>query len=187
MLFSICMRPAAFIERDGVLNAIGVLGRQQIVPETLDRFQLKTEVAPLLLEMRAAGLLLIVTTNQPGISRGSLSRRELDRMHQVLRATFTVDDVLVCPHEDADRCPCRKPRAGLFKEAAFKWGIDLNRSFVISDKWQDSEAARRAGATSLLVQSPWLGDGHHDFVLPDLPTLVDKVLQLNCPHALATV
>jgi D-glycero-D-manno-heptose 1,7-bisphosphate phosphatase len=181
------MKPAAFIERDGILNAIGVLGRQQVVPETLDRFQLKTEVAPLLLEMRAAGLLLIVTTNQPGISRGSLSRRELDRMHQVLRATFIVDDVMVCPHEDADRCPCRKPRAGLFKEAAFKWGIDLNRSFVISDKWQDAEAARRAGATSLLVQSPWLGDGHHDFVLPDLPTLVDKVLQLSCPHAFATV
>jgi len=181
------MKPAAFIERDGVLNAIGVLGRQQVVPETLDRFQLKTEVAPLLLEMRAAGLLLIVTTNQPGLSRGSLSRRELDRMHQQLRATFPVDDLLVCPHEDADRCPCRKPRAGLFKEAAFKWGIDLNRSFVISDKWQDAEAARRAGATSLLVQSPWLGDGHHDFVLPDLPTLVDKVLQLNCPQALASV
>jgi histidinol-phosphate phosphatase family protein len=180
------MKPAAFIERDGILNAIGVLGRQQIVPETLDRFKVKTEVAPLLLEMRAAGLLLIVTTNQPGLSRSSLSRRELDRMHQVLRATFTVDDVLVCPHEDADRCPCRKPRAGLFKEAAFKWGIDLNRSFVISDKWQDAEAARRAGATSLLVQSPWLGDGHHDFVLPDLPTLVEKVLQLNSPHALAT-
>ncbi len=185
--FLICMKPAAFIERDGVLNAIRVLGRQQVVPETLDQFQIKTEVAPLLLEMRAAGLLLIVTTNQPGISRGSLSRRELDRMHQVLRATFPVDDVLVCPHEDADRCPCRKPRAGLFKEAAFKWRIDLNRSFVISDKWQDAEAARRAGATSLLVQSPWLGDGHHDFVLPDLPTLVDKVLQLNCPQALVTV
>lgn len=181
------MKPAAFIERDGVLNAIGVVGRQQVVPETLDRFQLKTEVAPLLLEMRAAGLLLIVTTNQPGLSGGSLSRRELDRMHQQLRATFPVDDVLVCPHEDSDRCPCRKPRAGLFKEAAFKWGIDLNRSFVISDKWQDAEAARRAGATSLLVQSPWLGDGHHDFVLPDLPTLVDKVLQLNCPQALAAV
>ena len=181
------MKPAAFIERDGVLNAISVLGRQQVVPETLDQFKLKTEVAPLLLEMRAAGLLLIVTTNQPGLSRGTLSRRELDRMHQQLRATFPVDDLLVCPHEDADRCPCRKPRAGLFKEAAFKWGIDLNRSFVISDKWQDAEAARRAGATSLLVQSPWLGDGHHDFVLPDLPTLVDKVLQLNCPQALASV
>jgi D-glycero-D-manno-heptose 1,7-bisphosphate phosphatase len=181
------MKPAVFIERDGILNSVVTVGRQQICPETLDRFQVKQEVVPLIQELRAAGLLLIVTTNQPGISRGSLSRRELDRMHQVLRSTFILDDVLVCPHEDSDRCPCRKPKAGLFKEAAYKFSIDLNRSFVISDKWQDAEAARRIGATSLLVHSPWLGDGHHDFILPDLPTLVDKVLQLNCPHALATM
>ncbi len=186
MLFSGLMKPAVFIEREGILNDSGSIGRQQVSPVTLEQFRLRKEAVPLLQELRVAGLLLIVTTNQPGLSRGTLSRRELDRMHQALRAVFTVDDLLVCPHEDADRCPCRKPKAGLFKEAAYKWGIDLNRSFVISDKWQDAEAAHRAGATSMLVQSPWLGDGHHDFVLPDLPTLVEKLLQLSSPHTMAT-
>jgi D-glycero-D-manno-heptose 1,7-bisphosphate phosphatase len=137
--------------------------------------------------MKAAGLLLIVTTNQPGLSRGTQSRRELDRMHHALRARFAVDDLLVCPHEDSDGCPCRKPRPGLLLEAAYTWGIELHRSFVVSDKWQDAEAARRAGTTSLLVSSPWLGKGHHDFVLPDLPSLVEKILQLTSPHSLATV
>jgi|SRR5579859_742150 len=179
------MKPAVFIERDGILNAVAAAGRQQITPLTLEQFRVKTEVAPLLVELKAAGLLLIVTTNQPGISRGSQSRRELDRMHQLLRESFVIDDLLICPHEDADRCPCRKPRPGLLLEAAYKWGIDLNRSFVVSDKWQDAEAARRAGATSVLLQSKWLGDGHHDFVLPDLPTLVEKVLQLVAPYSLA--
>jgi len=187
MLFSTPMKPAAFIERDGILNSVTVQGRQQVSPLTLDQFHLKLEVVPLLQELKAAGILLIVTTNQPGISRGYQSRRELDRMHQALRAAFCVDDVLVCPHEDSDRCPCRKPKAGLLTEAAYTRGIDLNRSFVISDKWQDAEAARRAGSTSLLVQSPWLGDGHHDFVLPDLPTLIEKVLQLSSPHSLTAV
>ncbi|HZR19247.1 MAG TPA: HAD-IIIA family hydrolase [Verrucomicrobiae bacterium] len=180
------MKPAVFIERDGILNAVTAVGRQQVSPLTLEQFHVKTEVVPLLHEIKAAGLLIIVTTNQPGISRGHLARRDLDRMHQNLRATFAVDDLLLCPHEDADRCHCRKPRPGLLLEAAHKWGIDLNRSFVMSDKWQDAEAARRAGATSLLVESPWLGDGHHDFVLPDLPTLVEKLLQLASPHSLAT-
>lgn len=179
------MKPAAFIERDGILNAAPVERQRQVSPMTLDQFHLNREVAPLLHELKAAGLILIVTTNQPGLSRGHQSRRELDRMHQLLRATFPVDDLLLCPHEDADHCPCRKPRPGLFTEAAHKWGIDLNRSFVISDKWQDAEAARRAGATSLLVRSPWLGDVHHDFVLPDLSSLIEKVLQLCCPHGLA--
>jgi D-glycero-D-manno-heptose 1,7-bisphosphate phosphatase len=182
--FLTLMKPAAFIERDGILNKVRVERQHQVSPLTHDQFHLNTEVVPLFKELKAAGLILIVTTNQPGLSRGYQSRRELDRMHQALRATFTVDDLLVCPHEDADGCPCRKPKPGLLMEAAYTWGIDLNRSFVISDKWQDAEAARRAGATSLLVRSPWLGDVHHDFVLPDLASLVEKVLQLNSPHSL---
>lgn len=181
------MKPAVFIERDGILNAVTTADRQQLSPLTFKEFHVKTEVIPLLAELKAAGLLLIVTTNQPGISRGCQSRGELDRMHQLLRKTFVFDDLLVCPHEDADRCPCRKPRPGLLLEASYKWGIDLNRSFVISDKWQDAEAARKAGSTSVLLQSKWLGDGHHDFVLPDLPSLVEKVLQLAAPHSLAAV
>ena len=179
------MKPAVFIERDGILNHAVVQGRQQVTPLTLQEFHLNIQVKPLLHELKAAGLLLIVTTNQPGISRGYQSRRELDRMHQLLRGAFPVDDLLICPHEDSDRCPCRKPKPGLLLEAVHKWCIDLSRSFVISDKWQDAELARRAGATSLLVQSPWLGTGHHDFVLPDLTSLVEKVLQLSSPRTLA--
>jgi D-glycero-D-manno-heptose 1,7-bisphosphate phosphatase len=179
------MKPAVFIERDGILNKPRVERHHQVSPLTMDQFHLNTEIAPLLNELKAAGLLLIVTTNQPGISRGYQSRRELDRMHQLVKSSFPIDDLLVCPHEDADACPCRKPKPGLLIEAAHTWAIDLNRSFVISDKWQDAEAARRAGATSLLVKSPWLGDVHHDFVLPDLGTLVEKVLQLQSPGSLA--
>jgi len=180
------MKPAVFIERDGILNRVRVERQQQVAPLTLREFHLNTEVAPLLHELKAAGLVVIVTTNQPGLSRGDQSRSELDRMHQLLRKAFPIHDLLVCPHEDADRCPCRKPKAGLFLEAAYKWGLDLNRSFVVSDKWQDAEAARRAGSTSMLVRSPWLGDVHHDFVLPDLPTLIERLLQICSPQTLAT-
>jgi D-glycero-D-manno-heptose 1,7-bisphosphate phosphatase len=155
--------------------------RQQIGPLVLGEFHPNREVAPLLNELKAAGLLLIVTTNQPALSRGELSRRELDRMHQLLRDTFPIDDILVCPHEEMDGCTCRKPKPGLLIEGAFKWRLDLSRSFVISDKWPDADAARRAGLTSLLLDSPWLGGGHHDFVLPDLSSLVGKILQLTTP------
>jgi len=150
-------------------------------PLTCADFLVRAEVSPLLNELKAAGFLLVVTTNQPGLSRGCLARRDLDLMHDTLRRTFPIDDILVCPHEEMDGCPCRKPRAGLFLEAAHQWRIDLSRSFVISDKWPDAEAARKAGATSLMLDSPWLGPGHHDFVLPDLPTLVEKLLQMSSP------
>ena len=57
--------------------------------------------------------------------------------------------------------------------------MDLERSFVISDKWQDAEAARTAGCTSVLLQSPWIGNVHRDFVLTDLEAIADKILQLR--------
>src|SRR5690242_18280904 len=100
-------------------------------------------------------------------------------MHERLRKVFPLDDILVCPHDETDRCPCRKPRPGLLLEAAFKWHLDLDRSFVISDKWQDAEAAHNAGCTSVLIRSPWNGTGHRDFIVPDLYAAVYKILQMQ--------
>ena len=100
-------------------------------------------------------------------------------MHDLLRRSFPLDDIMLCPHDEADHCPCRKPRPGLLIEAGFKWHLNLDHSYVISDKWQDAEAARTAGCTSLLINSPWIGDVHHDFILPDLTAVVDKILRLK--------
>jgi D-glycero-D-manno-heptose 1,7-bisphosphate phosphatase len=168
-----------FIERDGVLNRVRVERGYQVSPLTMDDFEVETQAEAPLKKLKAAGLVLVATTNQPGLSRGYQSRRELDRMHAVLRMTFPLDDILVCPHDETDRCPCRKPKPGLLTEAGFKWRLNLDHSFVISDKWQDAEAARSVGCTSLMISSPWLGTVHRDFVLPDLKTAVEKILALK--------
>ena len=173
------MKQGIFIERDGILNQVRVERHYQVCPLTMEEFQVNKAIAPLLTKLKDAGFRLSATTNQPGLSRGYPSRRELDRMHELLCRTLPLDDILVCPHDETDRCPCRKPKPGLLVEAGFKWHLDLDRSFVVSDKWQDSEAARTAGCTSLLLQSPWVGDVHHDFVLPDLAAIVDKILRLR--------
>jgi D-glycero-D-manno-heptose 1,7-bisphosphate phosphatase len=173
------MKLGVFIERDGVLNQGKLERQQQVSPLTLEEFRLNLDTVPLLKKLKAAGYMLIVTTNQPGISRGYQNRRELDRMHDLLRRSLPIDDIFTCPHDESDRCPCRKPKPGLLVEAGFKWHIDLDRSFVISDKWQDAEAARTAGSTSLLIQSPWVGKVHRDFLLPDFAAAVDKILQLK--------
>jgi D-glycero-D-manno-heptose 1,7-bisphosphate phosphatase len=173
------MKKAVFIERDGVLNEVRVGPKNQITPLTLEEFKVKPDAVAPLQRLKTAGFVLIVTTNQPGLSRGYQSRRDLDRMHDIVRRTFPVDDLMVCPHDEADHCPCRKPRPGLLIEAAFKWHVNLDHSFVISDKWQDAEAARTAGATSLLLKSPWVGQVHHDFVLADLDAIVSKILSLK--------
>ena len=173
------MTQGIFFERDGILNVVRVERQHQVSPLTMEDFHVNEAILPLLAKLKAEGFRLIATSNQPGLSRGYQSRRELDRMHELLRRQLPLDDILICPHDETDRCPCRKPKPGLLVEAAFEWSLELDRSFVVSDKWQDAEAARAAGCTSLLLQSPWVGDVHHDFLLPDLEAIADKILQLR--------
>lgn len=173
------MKVGVFIERDGVLNKARLEGQHQATPLTAIEFEVNPEAVALVKKLRAAGLVVIATSNQPGLSHGHLSRRELDRMHEALRRAVPLNDIMICPHAEADRCPCRKPKPGLLIEGKFKWQLDLERSFVISDKWQDAEAARAAGCTSLILKSPWVGSVHHDFLLADFPTAVEKILQLQ--------
>jgi D-glycero-D-manno-heptose 1,7-bisphosphate phosphatase len=177
--FPATMKAAIFLERDGILNHARADKGQQMAPLTLDEFKVNKSAVRPLRQLKDAGFLLIATTNQQDISRGTLSRRDLDRMHELLTHMLDLDDIFVCPHDQSDGCPCRKPRPGLFTEAAFKWHLDLDRCFVVSDKWQDAEAARQVGCTSLIVQSPWVGRVHHDFLLPDLASAVRKISQVQ--------
>jgi D-glycero-D-manno-heptose 1,7-bisphosphate phosphatase len=176
------MRAAVFVERDGILNHDCVVGNKPVSPLSLEQLAPRTEAIEPLRQLSSAGYLLIATTNQPKLSRGELSRRELDRMHDTLRRIFRLDDILICPHDAADFCPCRKPKPGLLMEAAFKWHVNLDQSFVLGNKWQDAEAAHNAGCTSLLIASPWIGQGHHDIVLPTLAEAAQMVARLHSGH-----
>jgi len=178
------MKSGVFFERDGILNLVKVERGHQVVPLSLDEFQVNPAALEPLQKLKAAGFVLLATTNQPGLSRGYLFRRELDRMHALLRQRLPLDDILVCPHDETDRCPCRKPQAGLFTEAAFKWHLDLERSYVVSDKWLDARAAQIVGCTSLLLHSPWIGKGHQDFVLSSFSEVVSKIQQLRSASTL---
>jgi len=90
-------------------------------------------------------------TNQPDIARGRQTRTEVDRMHERLRSLVPLDDVYVCPHDDADGCACRKPRPGMLLTAAERLDLDLTRSASVGDRWRDIEAARRAGVKAVHV------------------------------------
>lgn len=173
------MKAAVIFERDGVLNQVRVERQSQRTPLTLDEFRVNEDALVPLQELKSAGFLLLATTNQPGLSRGYQSRRELDLMHLMLRKRLPLDDILVCPHDEMDRCPCRKPKPGLLVEAVFKWQLDVDRCFVVSDKWQDAQLAHNAGCKCVLIQSPWNGNCHRDLTLPNLEAVVKKILQLS--------
>jgi D-glycero-D-manno-heptose 1,7-bisphosphate phosphatase len=144
-------RPAVFLDRDGVLNGAFVRDGVPTPPRTLAEFRLLPGVVEACAELKQAGFALVVVTNQPDIARGTQTMAEVDRMHERLRSLVALDEVCVCPHDDADGCACRKPKPGMLLAAAERLGLDLARSACVGDRWRDVEAARRAGVTAIYV------------------------------------
>jgi D-glycero-D-manno-heptose 1,7-bisphosphate phosphatase len=143
-------RVAAFLDRDGVLiENTTTDGRPRPLPEGT------AEILPGVLEacrtLQDAGLVLIGVSNQPDIARGMSSTDAVTRTNGELRNRLGLDALLMCPHDDADDCRCRKPRPGMLLEGAVQFGLDLRRSVMVGDRWRDIEAGRRAGCATVFV------------------------------------
>jgi len=144
-------RPAVFLDRDGVLNAVVVRDGRPYPPGDASEVELLPGVGDACARLRAAGFDLVVVTNQPDVARGTLTLEAVERINDVLRAALPLDEIVVCPHDDADDCECRKPKPGMLVDAARRRGLDLAASFMVGDRWRDVDAGRRAGCRTVLV------------------------------------
>lgn len=144
-------RPGVFLDRDGVLNRSFTEGTSPVPPRRREEFELLPGVVEACRSFADAGLALVVVTNQPDLARGVLDAGELEAMHDVLRATLPLDDIVVCPHDSHDGCWCRKPRPGMILDAARRLDLDLDLSVGVGDRWRDVDAAHRAGIHAVYV------------------------------------
>jgi D-glycero-D-manno-heptose 1,7-bisphosphate phosphatase len=145
------LRRAVFLDRDGVINKAVVRAGKPYPPDSLETFELLPGVSQAMREMRTAGWLVIVVTNQPDVASGKQRREVVDAIHQHLRDLGLVDDVKVCMHLDDDHCECRKPRPGMLLEAAQEWSIDLAGSCMVGDRWRDVGAGQAAGCRTYFI------------------------------------
>jgi len=75
----------------------------------------------------------------------------VEEINDRVKRDLGLDDFKVCFHDDKDNCACRKPRPGLFQEAAQTWGLDLKASYVVGDRWRDVEAGASAGCQTIFI------------------------------------
>lgn len=154
-----CTKPAAFFDRDGVLNV------DRGYTHRLDDLEFVDGAIEAVQMARAAGYLAVVVTNQAGVAKGYYDEAAVSAFHRTLNARLRekgawIDAFYYCPyHPEASVAafrrahPDRKPEPGMILRAIEELSIDSARSFLIGDQQTDLEAARRAGIRGYLYSS----------------------------------
>ena len=152
---------AIFLDRDGTINKyVGFLTKSE-------QFELLPGVAEAIKKINKSGYLAIVITNQPVIARGDCTWDELKQIHDKMETELGkegafLDAIYICPHHkdkgfEGERpeykfdCECRKPKAGLLKQAAKDFNVDLSLSYMVGDSDNDILVGRNAGCKDSLM------------------------------------
>jgi D-glycero-D-manno-heptose 1,7-bisphosphate phosphatase len=166
---------AVFLDRDGTLaEEVGYLNHA-------DRFRMFPFVGTAIRRLNAAGLAVIVVTNQSGVARGyfpeSLVQQVNERMRRELSAVGAhLDAVYYCPHSSVDGCDCRKPKTGMIERAVREHNLDLPQSYMVGDRYGDMELAFRAGCKAVFVRSGY-GLGEETWHAKEWPRQPDIIVE----------
>lgn len=151
------LRPALFLDRDGVLN------EDRGYVHRWEDFCWIPGAREAVAAFNARDWWVFVVTNQSGVGRGYYPEADVLALHARMEADLAaagarIDAFYYCPfHPEAleDRYrhpdpPDRKPNPGMLLRAMADWPVDAARSVMVGDKAIDLEAGQRAGVRSLL-------------------------------------
>lgn len=145
------LRPAAFLDRDGVLNHdTGYAHRSEQIVWVQGAM---TAVR----RLNNAGYLVFVVTNQAGIARGLYGAEDVESLHEWMAGRLAaegarIDDWRYCPYHPEHQperwarfAAWRKPAPGMLLDLMAHWPVRREGSFLIGDRDTDIQAAAAAG------------------------------------------
>lgn len=146
-------KKTVFLDRDGVINRRPPKGEYI---SYWSEFVFLPRVKDALVLLKKKGYDIYVVTNQAGIARRMVTKKQVDDIHNCLTRELkkiggTITAIAACPHGWEEGCFCRKPKPGLFFDLSYKHHINLYDSICIGDDPRDIQAGRAAGCKTILV------------------------------------
>jgi D-glycero-D-manno-heptose 1,7-bisphosphate phosphatase len=145
------MNKAIFLDRDGIINQAKVVDGKPLPPKSIDECKILPKVEAALQMLKKQGFFLIVITNQPDVARKKINIKTVTTINEFLEKSLPIDAFFTCYHDDIENCNCRKPKPGNIFEAAKKYNINLENSFMVGDRWRDIEAGKNAGCKTFFI------------------------------------
>lgn len=142
-----------FLDRDGVINKRPPKG--EYVTDW-KQFSYLPRAKEALMLAQKKGYETYIMSNQAGIARGKITKRQVDAIgnrfiKECKKIGVTISDIFICPHGWKEACFCRKPQPGLFFQAASKHNINLFESYCIGDDLRDIMAGTSAGCKTIFI------------------------------------
>lgn len=165
---------AIFLDRDGVINI--ERGEYTYKP---DDFVLYPGVKEALSELKQAGYLLIIITNQGGIAKGLYTIADMQACHDKMQAAIgnLIDDIYFSTHHpDYSRSLGRKPGSLLFERALAKWNLNPENCRMIGDQERDLIPALKLGIPGIMIGDRETPNIPPPFRFPDLKTAACFIL-----------
>ena len=146
-------RRAIFLDRDGVINV-----KRTGYVMSWEQFEFLPGARAAIRQLTHLGWPIVLVTNQSAVGRGMLSADGLAQIHkrlvaEVRQASGRIDLIVHCPHTPETGCACRKPKVGLFHDAARRLHVTLAARYFIGDAPTDLAAAQQLGMTFVLVRT----------------------------------
>lgn len=100
------------------------------------------------------GIKIAVISNQSPISRGYITSEFVDSTNEKIREVVGIDcnnlRFYYCPHQDSDKCECRKPKPQLLLKAMKDFEIRPEYTWMIGDADTDMLAGINAGVSKCI-------------------------------------
>ena len=188
-------RPAIFLDRDGVINALVLnpaTGRMES-PLNPGDVQVLDGVIPSLVRLQESGYSLLLVSNQPNYALGKSTIDVLGAIHNRIANEFREAGIRFtrfsyCLHHPkgvvsgySGLCVCRKPSPWFLLRARDDFGYSLPDSWMIGDQPTDTQCGKAAGVHTIRIDSgaalatPKVAPAA-DYLVWNLPEAVEIIL-----------